>query len=154
MQVRKNYLRIQEMVKSCATANETKLFNGLHAASRSYTFHSEDGLLSMTQFAQPAILVTEKAAFEHLKHFGRVPPYSVFAGHSLGEFAALSCMTPFMPLKSALKTVFVRGILMQAAVPRDSTGRSGYAMVAVDPDRITKSELNKIWDVLWTLVDI
>lgn len=154
MQVRKNYLRIQEMVKSCATANETKLFNGLHAASRSYTFHSEDGLLSMTQFAQPAILVTEKAAFEHLKHLGRVPPDSVFAGHSLGEFAALSCMTPFMPLKSALKTVFVRGILMQAAVPRDGTGRSGYAMVAVDPSRITKSEFNKVSNVIRTSADI
>lgn len=139
--IRGNYLRIQEMVDSCPNAGGTRVFDNLESNSRSYTFQSDDGLLSMTQFVQPALLVLEKAAFEHLKSCGRINPEAAFAGHSLGEFSALCCMTPFMRLESALKTVFIRGILMQAAVPRDAQGRSGYAMVAVDPSRISAGKL-------------
>lgn len=95
-------------------------------------------MLSMTQFAQPAILVLERAAYEHLKSLGRVPRNARFAGHSLGEFAALGCMTEVWTLQAALKTVFIRGTLMQMAVPRDARGRSGFGMAAVDPSRISK----------------
>lgn len=138
MLVRQNYLDAQAMLDSCSSTREMELFNGLHSGSRSYTFHHEDGLLSMTQFAQPAIFVMEKAAFEHLHDLGRVAPGSRFAGHSLGEFAALGCMTSILPARAALRTVFIRGALMQAAVQRDANGRSGFAMVAVDPTRIIK----------------
>lgn len=95
-------------------------------------------MLSMTQFAQPAILVLERAAYEHLKSLGRVPRNASFAGHSLGEFAALGCMTEVWTLQAALRTVFIRGTLMQMAVPRDARGRSGFGMAAVDPSRIGK----------------
>jgi fatty acid synthase subunit beta len=126
----------QAMARSCALDCEVNLFSGLHARSRSYTFYCKDGLLGTTQFAQPALVVTETAAFAHLRQLGRVPPQSRFAGHSLGEFAALSVMTAALPLRAALKTVFTRGALMQAAVPRDTAGRSGFGMVAVDPSRV------------------
>lgn len=90
----------------------------------------------MTQFAQPAILVLERAAFEHLRSLGRVPRGACFAGHSLGEFAALGCMTEVWSLRAALRTVFIRGTLMQMAVPRDARGRSGFGMAALDPSRV------------------
>lgn len=139
--VRRNYLAVQDALESCSSSCQIELFKGLGPGSRSYTFHNESGLLSMTQFAQPAIFVTEKAALEHLRSLGRVPPSPCFAGHSLGEFAALGCLTSVMPTRAALKTVFIRGALMQAAVPLDAIGRSGYGMVAVDPSRIDKGEL-------------
>jgi (acyl-carrier-protein) S-malonyltransferase len=137
MQVRKNYLDIQRMLSGSSTP-ELELFKGLTVKSRSYTFFKEDGLLSMTQFAQPAIFVLEKAAFEYLKEQGRVSLNSHFAGHSLGEFAALGSMTSIMSATAALKAVFIRGALMQAATPRDALGRSAFAMMAVDPTRVGK----------------
>ncbi|OQD96227.1 hypothetical protein PENVUL_c094G04583 [Penicillium vulpinum] len=138
MQVRKNYLGVQQMLSAGPSTRELELFKGLTVRSRSYTFFKEDGLLSMTQFAQPAIFVLEKAAFEYLKEQGRVPLNSHFAGHSLGEFAALGSMTSIMSATAALKAVFIRGALMQAAIPRDALGRSAFAMMAVDPARVRK----------------
>ncbi|KAI1116769.1 acyl transferase domain-containing protein [Nemania sp. NC0429] len=136
--VRQSYLDAQKMLLSHAPACQAELFAGLGAHSRSYTVSHEDGLLSMTQFAQPALVVVESAAIAHLRQLGHAPPGSRFAGHSLGEFAALSAMTGALPLRAALETVFIRGMLMQAAVPRDGNGRSGYGMVAVDPSRMGK----------------
>lgn len=136
--VRGTYLEAQSVLEECDPADQRVLFEGLHAKSRSFTFRHEEGMLSMTQFAQPAILVLERAAYEHLKSLGRVPRNASFAGHSLGEFAALGCMTEVWTLQAALKTVFIRGTLMQMAVPRDARGRSGFGMAAVDPSRIGK----------------
>lgn len=136
MRVRKTYLDAQKMFATCYPSDPRELFPGLHAKSRTFQFHHEEGMLSMTQFAQPAILVLERASFEHLRHLGRVPDGSCFAGHSLGEFAALGCMTQAMSLAASLRTVFIRGTLMQMAVPRDARGRSDYAMAAVDPSRV------------------
>lgn len=152
MRVRESYLAAQSMLEDCDPSDRRVLFEGLHAKSRSFTFHHEEGMLSMTQFAQPAILVLERAAFEHLKSLGRIPRNVCFAGHSLGEFAALGCMTEVWTLQAALKTVFIRGTLMQMAVPRDSRGRSGFAMAAVDPSRVrrgfTESHLETLVDAV------
>lgn len=138
MRVRESYLAAQSILEDCDPSDRHVLFEGLHAKSRSFTFRHEEGMLSMTQFAQPAILVLERAAFEHLRSLGRVPPGACFAGHSLGEFAALGCMTEVWSLRAALRTVFIRGTLMQMAVPRDARGRSGFGMAAVDPSRVRK----------------
>ncbi|KAJ2035636.1 fatty acid synthase alpha subunit Lsd1 [Coemansia sp. S3946] len=61
---------------------------------------------------------------------------AAFAGHSLGEYAALSSMTSILTLEDILDIVFFRGMLMQAVVERDDQGRSQYGMVAVDPSRL------------------
>ncbi|KAJ0122092.1 fatty acid synthase [Diaporthe amygdali] len=148
--VRESYLAAQSILEDCDPSDRRVLFEGLHAKSRSFTFRHEEGMLSMTQFAQPAILVLERAAYEHLKSLGRVPRNACFAGHSLGEFAALGCMTEVWSLQAALKTVFIRGTLMQMAVPRDARGRSGFGMAAVDPSRVrkgfTESHLRELVD--------
>lgn len=136
--VRENYLASQSILEDLDPSDRRVLFEGLHAKSRSFTFRHEEGMLSMTQFAQPAILVLERAAFEHLRSLGRIPRDACFAGHSLGEFAALGCMTEVWSLQTALKTVFIRGTLMQMAVPRDSRGRSGFGMAALDPSRVRR----------------
>ncbi|KAI1746872.1 acyl transferase domain-containing protein [Xylaria castorea] len=57
--VRQSYLDAQKMLLTYAPECKTGLFGGLGAHSRSYTFFHEDGLLSMMQFAQPALVVVD-----------------------------------------------------------------------------------------------
>merc|ERR1719253_1641342 len=66
------------------------------------------------------------------------PKHFMFAGHSLGEYAALASITGCFELGNLLDIIFLRGMTMQSVVPRDEHNRSDYAMVAVDPTRITK----------------
>ena len=89
-----------------------------------------------TQFSQPALVILQKAAFEMLRHRGFIPPNSMFAGHSLGEYAGLSSYADVLTTEDLSETVFLRGMIMQSAVERDAEGRSDYAMVAANPKRV------------------
>ncbi|AMD19951.1 HCL200Cp [Eremothecium sinecaudum] len=117
-----------------------KIFKSITEDSVSYTFKSDTGLLSATQFTQPALTLMEKASFEDLKHKGLIPAEAAFAGHSLGEYAALASLADVMSIESLVEVVFYRGMTMQVAVPRDSEGKSNYGMVAVNPSRIFSSD--------------
>ena len=81
----------------------------------------------------------QKALFDDMRDKGFVPEGSKFAGHSLGEYSALAAMANTVPLEQLLSIVFYRGLSMQVAVDRDENGRSEYAMLAVNPSRISKS---------------
>jgi len=59
-----------------------------------------------------------------------------FAGHSLGEYAALASIGNVLPIEALVDVVFYRGMTMQSAVPRDPSGRSDYGMCAVNPSRV------------------
>ena len=107
--------------------------------SPSHTFRAPNGLLHSTEFTQPALIVMEKALFDDMRDKGLVPQGSKFAGHSLGEYSALAAMANTMPLEQLLSIVFYRGLSMQVAVDRDEKGRSDYAMVAINPSRISES---------------
>lgn len=75
----------------------------------------EDERINLTEFTQPAILVTEVAMYRVLQEeMGVQGDY--FAGHSLGEYTALVA-AGVLDLASAAKIVRKRGALMQAAVP-------------------------------------
>ena len=75
----------------------------------------EDPRLSLTEYAQPAILVTEIAMLRGLTEaFGFEARR--FGGHSLGEYTALVAAGA-LPLASAVRIVRERGRLMQQAVP-------------------------------------
>ncbi|KIJ51487.1 hypothetical protein M422DRAFT_203704 [Sphaerobolus stellatus SS14] len=115
------------------------LFADIDARTPAYTFSHPNGLLFATQFAQIALVVTEKAAFEDMRSKGLVAPGSPFAGHSLGEYSALASIADVLPISSLVDVVFYRGITMQRAVERDSENRSNYAMCAVNPSRISKT---------------
>ncbi|CAI4590099.1 BCE_3a_G0032390.mRNA.1.CDS.1 [Saccharomyces cerevisiae] len=116
-----------------------KIFKEINEHSTSYTFRSEKGLLSATQFTQPALTLMEKAAFEDLKSKGLIPADATFAGHSLGEYAALASLADVMSIESLVEVVFYRGMTMQVAVPRDELGRSNYGMIAINPGRVAAS---------------
>ncbi|KAI6024835.1 hypothetical protein BKA83DRAFT_685883 [Pisolithus microcarpus] len=94
--------------------------------------HRRSAHLNIPSFAQIALVVTEKAAFEDMRAKGFVQKDCAFAGHSLGEYSALASMAD-------VDVVFYRGITMQRAVERDAQNRSNYAMCAVNPSRISRT---------------
>ncbi|ODV82972.1 hypothetical protein CANARDRAFT_30438 [[Candida] arabinofermentans NRRL YB-2248] len=136
--IRESYKTMMfETVDADGKLKSEKIFKEIDDTTSTYTFKSPTGLLSATQFTQPALTLMEKAAFEDMKAKGLVPAESMFAGHSLGEYSALSSLADVMPIESLVDVVFYRGMTMQVAVPRDALGRSNYGMCAVNPSRIS-----------------
>lgn len=128
-----------ETVSADGTVRSEKIFKEIDENTTSYTYRSPTGLLSATQFTQPALTLMEKASFEDMRSKGLVQRDSTFAGHSLGEYSALAALADVMPIESLVSVVFYRGLTMQVAVERDATGRSNYSMCAVNPSRISKT---------------
>jgi fatty acid synthase subunit beta len=128
-----------ETVGTDGTTKSEKIFKEINENTTSYTYRSPTGLLSATQFTQPALTLMEKASFEDMRSRGLVQRDSVFAGHSLGEYSALAALAEVMPIESLVSVVFYRGLTMQVAVERDAEGRSNYSMCAVNPSRVSKT---------------
>ncbi|KAJ2908387.1 fatty acid synthase alpha subunit Lsd1, partial [Coemansia aciculifera] len=118
------------------TAVGTSLFPETTPDSSSYTYRSPTGLLNSTQFTQVALITFAMAAVADLRANSLVQKHASFAGHSLGEYAALSSLSSTLTLEDVLDIVFYRGLLMQSAVERDVQGYSQFGMVAVDPSRL------------------
>ncbi|KAJ7082229.1 acyl transferase domain-containing protein [Mycena belliarum] len=106
------------------------LFADIDVRTPKYTFSHPSGLLFATQFAQIALVVTKKAAFEDMRMKGYVQKDCAFAGHSLGEYSALASVADVLAISALVDVVFYRG---QRAVERDLENRSNYAMCAVNP---------------------
>lgn len=135
--IRDNYISMMfETIGDDGEIKSEKIFKDIDHNTTSYTFVSPTGLLSATQFTQPALTLMEKASYEDIKSKGLVPSDVMFAGHSLGEYSALSSLANVMPIESLVDVVFYRGMTMQVAVPRDELGRSNYGMCAVNPTRV------------------
>ena len=128
-----------ETVATDGSIKSEKIFKEITENTSSYTYRSPTGLLSATQFTQPALTLMEKASFEDMRTKGLVQRDSSFAGHSLGEYSALAALAEVMPIESLVSVVFYRGLTMQVAVERDEAGRSNYSMCAVNPSRISKT---------------
>ena len=128
-----------ETVNADGTIKSERIFKEINDDTSSYTYRSPTGLLSATQFTQPALTLMEKASFEDMRSKGLVQRDSSFAGHSLGEYSALAALAEVMPIESLVSVVFYRGLTMQVAVERDESGRSNYSMCAVNPSRISKT---------------
>ncbi|RFU28639.1 hypothetical protein B7463_g7700, partial [Scytalidium lignicola] len=138
--IRQNYMNmVHEVFEPDGSPKTEKIFKEINEYSLSYTHRAPNGLLSATQFTQPALTIMEMASLADMRSKGLVSPNCMFAGHSLGEYSALAALANIMPLEKWLSIVFYRGLTMQAAVKRDAAGRSDYSMVAVDPSRISKS---------------
>ncbi|KAH8759455.1 malonyltransferase-like protein [Diaporthe sp. PMI_573] len=138
--IRANYMAMTfETVAADGSIKSERIFNEISESTPSYTYKSPSGLLSATQFTQPALTLMEKASFEDMKAKGLVPRDNTFAGHSLGEYSALAALAEVMPIESLVSVVFYRGLTMQVAVERDASGRSNYSMCAVNPSRISKT---------------
>jgi [acyl-carrier-protein] S-malonyltransferase len=88
---------------------------------KSICFDGPEELLKQTENTQPALFVHSLAIFELLKDF----PISAAAGHSLGEYSALTAAGAFT-FEDGLKVVRVRGKLMQ-----ESGNRNPGTMAAI-----------------------
>ena len=130
--IRNNYQRLRLQRNGI----DLPLFPDINDATRTFVFNAPIGLLFATQFNQPALVLMEKAAFQELHNAGFVASDSIFAGHSLGEYAGLVSVASVLSIEDLVEMVFIRGMLMQRAVERDAQGRSAYSMVAVSPSRI------------------
>ncbi|RDW58716.1 fatty acid synthase subunit beta [Coleophoma cylindrospora] len=138
--IRQNYLDMTyDIFAADGSPISKRIFQEVTEHSSSYTFSSPNGLLSATQFTQPALTIMEKASFDDMQSKGLVSKKIVFAGHSLGEYSALAAVAHIMPLERLLSVVFYRGLTMQAGVQRDEAGRSDFSMMAIDPSRISKN---------------
>ncbi|KAL9614499.1 MAG: hypothetical protein Q9167_001027 [Letrouitia subvulpina] len=139
-EIRNNYLAmVIERVHPNGQVIQEPIVKGLTSTSQSYTFSDPRGLLYSTQFAQPALVLMEMAAFVDLKSKGLIQEGAPYAGHSLGEYSALGALACVMPMESLVSLVFYRGLTMQVAMERDREGRTAYSMVAVNPSRVNKT---------------
>jgi len=84
------------------------LFPELREDSESLTFLGPQGLLNSTQFTQPALMLMEYAGFRDMQQRGLISPRAHFAGHSLGEYAAISSVADVLPLDAVLDITFLR----------------------------------------------
>ncbi|MDR1862209.1 MAG: DUF1729 domain-containing protein [Candidatus Ancillula sp.] len=102
-------------------------------------FHP-DGLLNLTQFTQVSLAVVGMAQTARLRESGSCTEGGYFAGHSLGEYVALSSYGNVIPLETVIELVFARGSAMHSLVPRDARGRSNYLMGALRPNQFGISD--------------
>ncbi|KAJ2731707.1 fatty acid synthase alpha subunit Lsd1 [Coemansia sp. BCRC 34962] len=137
-EIQRNYMSLTRMC-SGDKSKSVPLFPEITQSLSSYTHQSPTGLLNSTQFTQAILIIFAMAAVADMRANALVQKGAVFAGHSLGEYAALSSMSSILQLEDVLDLVFFRGMLMQSAVERDTQGRSQYGMVAVDPSRLGHS---------------
>lgn len=140
-QIKANYMAMTiDAYRADGTLVKEPILPELTPKSTSYTFADPRGLVFSTQFAQPLVLLLERAAVEDLRQRGVVQGDAAFAGHSLGEYGALASFGEFMPFTDLLRVVFYRGLAMQVAIERDDQGRTNFSMAAVNPARVGKCE--------------
>lgn len=91
--------------------------------------------LDKTWNTQPALLAASYAIYQIWQQKnGAIPAY--FAGHSLGEYSALTCAN-VIEFKDAIALVALRGKLMQEAVPA-GTGAM-YAIIGLEDKAIIEA---------------
>ncbi len=99
-------------------------------------FEGPKELLDLTENTQPAIFLVSYSIFNIIKRETEfdVNKANFFAGHSLGEYSALSC-AGVINFKKTIELLKIRGNAMQNAVPKNEGG-----MVAVLGLEIKKIE--------------
>lgn len=91
--------------------------------------------LTLTYYAQPALLTVSSMITERLAREGIVPSYT--AGHSLGEYSALVA-SGVLKFENAVELVHKRGLFMNDAVPAgEGTMAAILGMESADLERVT-----------------
>ncbi len=91
--------------------------------------------LAKTHITQPTILTASVAIWRLWKDQGGISP-GLMAGHSLGEYSALTC-AGVIDFADAVSLVQQRGQFMQSAVPLGVGGMS--AIIGLDDDKVVEA---------------
>lgn len=100
----------------------------------SIMFNGSEELLTETENAQPALLLSSVAAYSLLIHEGVKPTMAI--GHSLGEYSGLVAAHA-LSLEKALPLVSTRGKLMEEAFPRGQGSMA--AVLGLTEEKITQT---------------
>lgn len=98
-----------------------------------HTYRHPRGVLHLTQFTQVALAVVGVAETAYWRAQGELQPHAWFAGHSLGEYLALSAYAEVLPLEALIDIVYERGRTMDGLLERDAAGNTRFAMAVVRP---------------------
>ncbi|MDU0347514.1 acyltransferase domain-containing protein, partial [Actinomyces sp. MRS3W] len=109
--------------------------NPTEMTARGVTYRHPEGLLNLTQFTQVALATVAMATTARMAEAGALVESAAFAGHSLGEYTALSAYGRVMSVETTISIVFQRGSTMHSLVPRDEVGASNYRMGALRPNQ-------------------
>ncbi|MFD0705559.1 fatty acid synthase subunit beta domain-containing protein [Alloscardovia venturai] len=109
--------------------------NPTELTAKGVTYRHPEGLLNLTQFTQVALATVAFAQSARMREAGVTFEPAYFAGHSLGEYNALSSFAGIIPLETVLELVFHRGSTMHHLIERDEKGRSNYRMGALRPNQ-------------------
>ena len=106
---------------------------------------SDEEKLNLTEYTQPALVLTSYSLLYALKKKKDIKPDFV-AGHSLGEFSALTAAESIDPV-DAVWITHIRGKLMQEAVPAGVGGMA--AIIGLPADEIEKvlKEINGVVEI-------
>ncbi len=96
--------------------------------------------LNQTEYTQVAMLAADVAVFNVLRSHTQLPNTMYFAGHSLGEYAALVCADA-LSLSAAAKLVQKRGQLMQETVP---LGKGAMAAIVGLEESVVKDLCQRV----------
>jgi [acyl-carrier-protein] S-malonyltransferase len=97
-------------------------------------FEGPESDLTLTEYAQPAILTVSIAAYRVLVARGITPAF--VAGHSLGEYSA-NVAADTMAFADAVRIVRRRGMYMQEAVPVGAGAMA--AILGLDAETVTRA---------------
>lgn len=100
------------------------------------------GVLHLTQFTQVAMATLGAAQVAELRESGAFVEGALLAGHSVGEYNALTAVSGAFPLEQLLEIVFQRGSAMHELVPRDAEGNSDYRMAAIRPSQFDLADVD------------
>ncbi|HIW95402.1 MAG TPA: DUF1729 domain-containing protein [Candidatus Corynebacterium gallistercoris] len=106
---------------------------------RGQRFQHPEGVLNLTQFTQVALATLAYAQTEKLRREDTLRADAYLAGHSLGEYNALSAFG-VIDFETVLELVYQRGTTMHGLVERDEQGRSNYRMGALRPHGVDAKE--------------
>jgi [acyl-carrier-protein] S-malonyltransferase len=118
----------KELYKSSAAAREVweRADAALGLSLKNLCFEGPEAELTLTKFAQPAIVTTSVAALAALREaLPELSSPACAAGHSLGEYSALVAAGA-LGFEDAVRLVHLRGEAMQEAVPE---GLGGMAAI-------------------------
>jgi [acyl-carrier-protein] S-malonyltransferase len=118
----------KELYASSAAAREVweRADAALGFSLKNLCFEGPEAELTLTKFAQPAIVTTSIAALAAIREaLPELPLPACGAGHSLGEYSALVAAGA-LAFEDAVRLVHLRGQAMQEAVPE---GLGGMAAI-------------------------